>query len=147
MSQTYHKIWLHIVWSTKDRFPFLTTDIRTKLYAHIRAFAAEKEYHLILINGTEDHVHCLVSLNPKHAISKMVNELKGESSHWLNEQRILRARFSWQRGFAAFSVSESGVGEVKKYIQGQQEHHKHVSFGEEWRELLKVHNITYRETP
>ncbi len=145
MSQTYYKIWLHIVWSTKDRFPFLSPEIRKELFTHIHEIASKNEYHLSLINGTEDHVHCLFSLNPKLAISKLINEIKGESSHWLNEQKFLKARFSWQRGFAAFSVSESGVKKVMRYIKEQKEHHRKISFTEEWDLLLKKHNVVIDE--
>ena len=141
MSQTYYKIWLHIVWSTKDRFPFLSPEIRRQIFSHIHEIASKNEYHLSLINGIEDHVHCLFSLNPKFAISQMINEIKGESSHWLNEQKLLKARFSWQRGFAAFSVSESGVAVVKRYIKRQGEHHRKMTFPEEWNLLLKKHNV------
>ncbi len=141
MAQTYYNIWLHIVWSTKDRFPFLSPEIRTKLFIHIHKIASEKGYHLSLINGIEDHIHCLFSLNPKYAISKMVNDVKGESSHWLNEQKFLKTKFNWQRGFSVFSVSESKVNQVRKYINNQVEHLRRISFIEEWDLLLKKHNI------
>ena len=141
MSQTYYKIWLHIVWSTKDRFPFLSPEIRKQLFPHIHKIASENEYYLSLINGMEDHLHCLFSLNPKFAISKMINVIKGESSHWLNEQKLLKAHFSWQRGFAAFSVSESNVEKIRKYILNQEKHHRKMSFIEEWNLLLKKHNV------
>ncbi|MEA2104174.1 MAG: IS200/IS605 family transposase [Candidatus Cloacimonadota bacterium] len=141
MSHTYYKIWLHIVWSTKDRYPLISNVIQKKLYEHIHEISSEKDYHLSLINGIEDHVHCLFSLNPKYAISKIVNNIKGESSHWVNEQQFIKTRFAWQRGFAAFSVSESNVGIIKKYIRNQKEHHKKQSFTEEWNLLLQKHNV------
>lgn len=145
MSQTYYKIWLHIVWSTKDRFPLLSSKIRKNLFEHIHTVASEKGYHLLLINGVEDHVHCLFSFNPKYSISKMVNEIKGESSHWLNEQKLLKVRFNWQRGFGVFSVSESNLNGVRNYILNQKEHHSKISFMEEWKSLLKKHNIMIDE--
>lgn len=141
MSQTYYKVWLHIVWSTKDRFPFLSSDIRKTLFEHIHTISSEKGYHLSLINGIEDHVHCLFSVNPKYSISKMINEIKGESSHWLNEQKLLKARFNWQRGFGVFSVSESNLNDVRNYLLNQKEHHRKISFTDEWNLLLKKHNI------
>ena len=141
MSQTYFKIWLHIVWSTKDRFPFLSPEIRTKSFNHIRTIATEKGYHLSLINGIEDHVHFLFSLNPKNSISKMINDIKGESSHWINEQKLLKAKFAWQRGFGVFSVSEFNIYDVRNYILNQVEHHRKISFTEEWNLLLNKHNV------
>jgi len=145
MSQTYYKIWLHIVWSTKDRFPFLSSEIRNKLFDHIHTIASEKGYHLSLINGIEDHIHCLFSFNPKYSISKIINDIKGESSHWLNEQKLLKAKFNWQRGFGVFSVSESNVKDVRNYINNQEEHHRKVSFTEEWNILLKKHKVMLKK--
>ena len=145
MSQTYYKIWLHIVWSTKDRFPFLSPEIRKKLFNHIHAIASEKSYHLSQIIGIEDHVHCLFSFNPKYSISKMINDIKGESSHWLNEQKLLKAKFNWQRGFGVFSVSESNVDGVRNYIKNQEGHHRKITFSEEWNLLLKKHNVDINE--
>jgi putative transposase len=141
MSQSYYKIWLHVVWGTKDRFPFLTTKIRKELYNHMKETAKEKGYHLSLVNGTDNHVHCLFAIRPKISISKMINDVKGESSHWINNCNFLKVRFSWQRGFGAFSVSESQVKKVWEYILNQEEHHQNVSFSEEWDMLLKKHHI------
>ena len=141
MSQTYYKIWLHIVWSTKDRFPFLSSEIRKELFKHIHSISSEKGYHLSLINGIEYHVHCLFYFNPKYSISKMINEIKGESSHWINEQKLLKVLFNWQRGFGVFSVSESNLNDVRNYILNQKEHHRKISSTEEWNLLLKKHNI------
>ena len=78
---------------------------------------------------------CLI-LNPKNSISKMINDIKGESSHWINEQKLLKAKFTWQRGFGVFSVSESNIDDVRNYILNQVEHHRKISFTEEWNLLL-----------
>jgi REP-associated tyrosine transposase len=83
LGQTYFRIWLHLVWTTKDRFLFLTSDLRKKLFAHIKRNTTEKDYKVDSINGTDDHMHLLLSLNPKLSISNIVNEIKGESSHWI----------------------------------------------------------------
>ena len=105
MRHTFFKIWIHLVWSTKSREPILFDKIRKDVFFHIKESATEKDFHLDMINGTEDHLHCLLSLNPKFAISDIVNELKGESSHWINEQNMMKVKFTWQRGLGAFSVS------------------------------------------
>ena len=132
MRHTFFKIWIHLVWSTKNREPLLIDKIRKNVFFHIKETAVEKDFHLDMINGTEDHLHCLLSLNPKLAISDVVNELKGESSHWLNKQNLMKVKFVWQRGFGAFSLSESNVKTVRKYILNQEEHHRKMSFKEEW---------------
>lgn len=140
MGNTYYKIWIHLVWATKYRFPFLSANIREKIFQHIREEAIKKDYHLDFINGIEDHLHCLISLNPKYSISQVVNDLKGESSHWINSENLLKDKFAWQRGFGAFSVSESGVAAVRKYILRQPEHHKHITFKEELELLRQEYN-------
>ena len=141
MRHPFFKIWIHLVWSTKRREPILFDKIRKDVFFHIKESAAEKEFHIDMINRTEDHLHCLLSLNPKFAISDIVNELKGESSHWINEQNLMKVKFAWQRGFGAFSVSESNVKTVRKYILNQEEHHRKISFKQEWESLLKRHNV------
>ncbi len=143
MKNTFFKIWIHIVWSTKDREPLLINRIRKNVFFHIKEIASEKDYHLDMINGTNNHLHCLLSLDPKYAVSKVVNDLKGESSHWINSQNLLKAKFAWQRGFGAFSVSESNVKKVRKYILNQEKHHKMTSFKDEWELLLKKHGVVY----
>lgn len=143
MKNTFYKIWLHIVWSTKEREPLLTDRNRKNIFFHIKEIASEKDYHLDMINGTENHLHCLLSLDPKYAVSKVVNDLKGESSHWINSQNFLKVKFAWQRGFGAFSVSESNVKNVRRYILNQEKHHKKISFTDEWEMLLKKHGFEY----
>ena len=141
MQKTFFKIWIHLVWSTKSREPILIDKIRKDVFFHIRETAAENDYHLDMVNGMENHLHCLLSLNPKYAISDVVNELKGESSHWINDQNLLKVKFAWQRGLGAFSVSESNVKQVRKYILKQEEHHRKVTFKQEWESLMEKHNI------
>lgn len=103
MSHTYHKLWIHLIWSTKDRFPFLTREFRNDVIFHIKEKAWEKEIHLDILNGTADHLHALLGLDPKQSIADIVNSLKGESSHWVNEQKLIRSHFAWQEGYSAFS--------------------------------------------
>jgi len=142
MSHSYCKVWIHIVWSTKDRFPLLNTELREKLILHIHEQAHLKGYSIKLINGIEDHLHCLISLDPKFSLSQIMNYIKGESSHWINKQNFLKARFSWQEGFGAFSVSEKEINKIIIYIQNQQKYHKNTSFAKEWDTLLEEHNLT-----
>jgi len=146
MQHTFFKLWIHLVWSTRSREPLLFDKVRINIFFHIKETAEKNGYHLDVINGTEDHLHCLLSLHPKYAISDIVNDLKGESSHWINEQNLMKPKFLWQRGFGAFSVSESNVKKIRKYILNQEEHHRKMSFKEEWEILLKKHNVVLIET-
>ena len=131
MAQTYSQIWIHLVWSTKNRTPVLTKEIRHKLFQHICSEAERKGYPIDSINGLADHIHILICLNPKFSISTVVKNIKGESSRWLNENEVTEEGFQWQDGFSAFSVSKTVVPKVRKYIQEQEIKHAKMNFEEE----------------
>ena len=94
MSQTYYKLWVHFIWSTKNRQPLMQKEIRWKIFNHISNNAKEEGYHLDAINGVADHIHCLISLQPKYSVNEVVNKLKGESSHWINHEGVTSTRFA-----------------------------------------------------
>jgi REP-associated tyrosine transposase len=125
------RIWVHIIFSTKNRVPFLSKEIRKEIFAHIKRNAAEKNIWLDSINGYSEHVHCLISLNKEQSISKVVQLLKGESSYWINKNNLVREKFIWQDDYWAVGVSESHLGLVRKYIYDQEKHHTIKSFSEE----------------
>jgi len=141
MAHTYHKLWIHLIWSTKDRAPLLVREMRGDLLAHIRETAPEKGIHLDALNGTADHLHGLVSLSPEQSIARVVNDLKGESSHWVNAQRRLSIPFAWERGYSAFSYAESQVPKVREYIRNQETHHRKMTFQEELTQFLKRFHV------
>lgn len=141
MTQTYYKIWIHVIWSTKNRQPFLQKEIRQKVLNHIHKKSQSEGIYIDTINGMPDHIHCLISINPKYSISEIINKIKGESSHWINHQSLLNIQFAWQNGYSAFSVSESQIEKTRKYIINQETHHKKITFIEEVDKLLKLHNI------
>jgi REP element-mobilizing transposase RayT len=141
MGQTYYKIWIHLIWSTKDRQKLMIKELRNKIFEHIKEKAKSEGFYMDSINGISDHLHCLISINPKYSISEAANKLKGESSHWINSEKLLKLHFAWQNGFSAFSVSESQLEKVRKYILNQEEHHKKMSFEEELKKILKLHKI------
>ena len=131
------RIWVHLVFSTKDRIPFLNSnDIRRKIFEHIIQNAKEKDIWLDSINGYTDHVHCLLSLNKDQSISKVSQLLKGESSNWINKNKIVSSKFLWQDDYWAVSVSEGHIESVRNYIKQQDEHHKIKSFDEEVKSFM-----------
>jgi REP element-mobilizing transposase RayT len=132
----YIKIWVHVVWTTKNREPLLQPEIRYKIFEHIREQARKKEIQLDFINGYSEHVHGLISLGSGFSIDKVVQLLKGESSCWINKAKMLDQQFEWQEEYFAVSVSESLVGRVRNYIRNQEEHHRKCSFQEEYDEFL-----------
>ncbi|MEQ9302119.1 MAG: IS200/IS605 family transposase [Cyclobacteriaceae bacterium] len=132
----YLKIWLHIVWSTKNREPLLEKPIRQRIFDHIRENAKEKGIYIDHINGHNDHVHCLVSLMADQTVAKIVQLIKGESSHWVNQNQITSRPFGWQTEYFAMSVSQSQVDRVRAYIRNQESHHREVSFAEEYELMM-----------
>ena len=134
---SFIKIWVHIVWATYNRNPYLNDKIRNKIFYHIKEYASQKKIHLDHINGYYDHVHSLVSLKADQNIATIANLLKGESSHWINKNRLVIPKFAWQDEYYAASVSESQIEKVRKYIRNQEKHHKTISSQEEHKEFVK----------
>ena len=134
---SFVKVWIHFVWATKNRAPLLTDSIRPKVFQHIRDNAKIKEIHLDFIGGYTDHVHCLVSLGSGQQIENLVRLIKGESSHWINKNKLTRGKFGWQDEYFAVSVSPSLVPGVRRYIANQEEHHRTKSFGDEFNGFMK----------
>jgi putative transposase len=130
------KIWIHFVWSTKNREPFLNKNIRQKVFAHIKENAKNKNIYIDFINGYSDHVHCLISLGIDQNISKVMQLIKGESSFWINKNKLCETVFEWQDEYFAVSVSESVLNKTREYIKNQEEHHKHKTFQEEYEKFM-----------
>lgn len=139
---SFIKIYVHIVFSTMNRNPYLNTvDLRIKVWKHIKENATEKGIFLDMINGYSDHCHCLVSLGSNQNIEKIVQLLKGESSYWINKNQLAKDTFSWQDEYFAVSVSESMLESVRNYIKNQEKHHKKKSFTEEYQEFIDKYNF------
>ena len=144
MSHSMSRIWIHSVWSTKDRSPFLIENKRKIIIPHIRDQFKAMDCEVKIINGIEDHLHSLFLLNYKYSIMEILKKVKGETSHWINDRNIFNSKFSWQVGYAAFSVSESLLRKVEVYIKNQSDHHNEMNFDEELKLLLKKHNLLMR---
>lgn len=126
------RIWVHLVFSTKNRKPFLETlDIRKQMFQHIDENAKKKDIWLDKVGGYSDHVHCLISLGRNQSISQIGQLIKGESSNWINKQNLIKSHFQWQDDYWAVSMSESHIPAVRKYIENQEVHHKKQEFYEE----------------
>ena len=147
MSQSLAKVLAHMAYSTKHRRPWLKDPmLRPQLYAYSAAVLKEQlESPAILINGTEDHIHILFQLSRKYAIKDVVQTSKTETSKWIKKQSTALSGFQWQAGYGIFSVSPSNMEVVKRYIANQEEHHKRISFQDEFRELCRKHGIVIDE--
>jgi len=129
--KTYNKIWLHFVWSTKNRERLITNSLKFKLIHHIKEYGEKNDIRVDTINGDMDHIHLLVKMKPIQSPSEIANQLKGEPSNWINKMKFLETDFAWQSGFAVFSVSESFVNKIRQYIKNQEVHNRNVSYLEE----------------
>ena len=133
---SYVKNWLHCVWGTKNRIPFLNQEIRIKVINHIKENSREKGIYIDSINGHKEHLHCLISLDPDQSLSKVLMLIKGESSFWINKNRLTDYKFEWAEDYYGISVSGSHLNKVREYIRNQEEHHRSKSWEEEYNELI-----------
>ena len=145
MGHTYTNLVTHIVFSTKDRLPYIRDERRDDVFTYIGGIVRNLKGTAIHVNGTADHVHALIRQPASLAVAKTVEIIKTNSSRWIHEHRVLHRTFAWQSGYAAFSVSDSNVDRVSRYIKNQQEHHRRITFQEELIEFLKRSKIEYDE--
>lgn len=131
------RIWVHIVFSTKNRLPLLSPNIREQVFQHIKQNADDKDVWIDCVNGFSDHAHVLVSLNKEQTISKLTQLIKGESSFWINKNNLTEEKFVWQDDYWAVSVSESHLKYLREYIYNQDIHHRKIAFKEELDEFIK----------
>jgi REP element-mobilizing transposase RayT len=145
MANTYTQIYIQYVFAVQNRTSLINEKWQTQLYKYITGIAEKHEHKLFAINGMPDHVHVLISMNPKQAPSDLMYNIKRSSSLWINENKLVAGKFSWQEGFGAFSYGKSQIPDIALYIENQQQHHKKRSFIEEYIELLNAFGIEYDE--
>lgn len=146
MPQSLAKVLVHIVFSTKNRYPFLVDkDIRNEMHAYLGGTCKNLGSHVLTIGGVADHVHILCALSRNLSIASLVGEIKRGSSKWIKTKARLLSKFAWQNGYGVFSVGQSEVERVRAYIAGQEEHHRKRTFQDEYRAFLKEYWIEYDE--
>ena len=145
MPDTYTQLYIHIIFSVKERTPLIKDSFRKELFADIGGIIKNKGQKPISINGTADHIHILVGIKPDKSISELVREIKSNSSKYVNEKKFIPVKFHWQKGFGAFTYSHSQLTSVINYIMRQEEHHKQKGFEEEYKEFMKKFNVKYDE--
>jgi REP element-mobilizing transposase RayT len=141
MSHSFNKIWIHTIWSTKNRIPLIHSRIEKKIHQVISEQLQEQGCPVRIINGMSEHIHCLFLLNPQKSIADIIKQIKGSSSHYINQSNLIAEKFAWQTGYAAYSVSESSVDKVFEYIKVQKQHHLKKSFQQEYDEFLKLYGF------
>ena len=145
MASTLTNLLFHLVFSTKHREPLITPDLRDRLYAYIGGIIRGEGGILLDAGGMPDHIHLVTKFKPDPSVSEMLKIIKAKSSKWVNELPGRAGRFAWLAGYGAFSVSESQLPGVRRYVQTQEEHHRKVTFEDEFIALLKKHGIEYDE--
>lgn len=141
---SYVKVWIHAVWGTKNHEKLLTKDIRRVLFQHIKTNGKEKKLYIDHVNGYFDHVHCLFTLNADLSLSKTLQLIKGEASFWANKNKLVQPNLAWADDYFAASVSESIVPKVREYIKNQEEHHKSLTFKEEFDRFIEKFNLKHQ---
>ncbi|UXP32449.1 IS200/IS605 family transposase [Reichenbachiella agarivorans] len=141
MSHSFNKIWIHAIWATNERRLFINQSIEQKVHRYIAEQLKEQGCPVRIINGMPDHIHCLFLLSPQKSIAEVIKQIKGSSSHFINQNNLTVDKFAWQTGYAAYSVSESVVEKVFHYIQNQKEHHQKKTFQQEYDDFLQLYGI------
>jgi putative transposase len=142
---SYTHLLYHIVFSTKDRHSTISPDWEPRLHEFLGGIIKDMKGQPVCINGMPDHVHMLCYLHQSTSISEAIKNLKARSSLWLNEENISTTHFNWQTKYGAFSVSQSSLEATAQYVRNQKEHHKTLTFKEEFLQLLKKHGLPYDE--
>ncbi|GGE57639.1 REP element-mobilizing transposase RayT [Pedobacter psychrotolerans] len=142
MSHSYNKIWIHAIWATKNRNHYISHQIERKVYEFIYNQFKDLGCVVRIINGMPDHIHCLFLLCPNKSIAEVIKQVKGSSSHYVNQEKLILDNFSWQTGYASFSISESVMERVYQYIKNQKEHHRKKNFQDEYDGFLNLHGLS-----
>jgi putative transposase len=144
MANTYSSLFYHLVFSTKERRPFLKPTIEKRVWDFVGGIARHNGLAPIRVGGFDDHIHALLLAPPKYSVSQIAKFIKADSSRWIKRE-FGQDLFSWQDGYAAFSVSKRNVPKVRGYIERQRIHHGRMSFEDEYRRILSLHEVDLRD--
>jgi REP element-mobilizing transposase RayT len=145
MAGTFSQVYIQIVFAVKGRENLISKTWKDNLHKYIAGIIKGKEQKPIIVNGMPDHIHAFVGLRPSMPISDLVRDIKNNSSNFINENKLVKGKFSWQEGYGAFSYSHSHIQQVYDYILNQEEHHRKRTFKDEYFELLKKFEIEFNE--
>jgi putative transposase len=145
MANTYHQVYIQVVFAVKYREAVIAKEWKSKLFGVIGNLINETGCKTIIVNGVEDHVHCFLGLKPVVSISELMKTVKAKSSKYINDNNLTKSRFEWQEGYGVFSYSQSHINSVYKYIENQEEHHKRQKFKEEYLAFLEKFEVPFDE--
>ncbi len=142
MAHSFIKLWVHAIWTTKDRIALIPAINDGKIYEFIHQELNKMHCEVNIINGMPNHIHCLFQLDHQKCISDVIKQIKGSSSHFINTNNLTTSKFSWQVGYSSFSVSQSMIEKVGTYIRNQKQHHQKISFEDEYNSFLQLNGYT-----
>ncbi|MDQ6813837.1 MAG: IS200/IS605 family transposase [Bacteroidota bacterium] len=145
MPNTYTQIHIQLIFAVKNRTALIQKEWKGELYKYISGIIQQQNHKALAINGVADHVHVLIGMRPIQSLSELMQDIKGSSSKWINEKKFTKQKFEWQEGYGAFSYSKSHLSNVITYIENQEEHHRQVSFLEEYKKFLEKFEVDYDE--
>lgn len=143
MANTFTQIYLHFVFAVQNRISLIRAEWKDEVYKYITGIIQNNGHKLIAINGMPDHIHIATGYKPHQLIPDLLQDIKGNSSKWINQKKFVKGRFSWQEGYVAFSFSHSHINKVVQYINNQEQHHRKIKFGEEYIQLLERYNVPF----
>ena len=143
MANTFSRIYIQTVFAVENRQSLIKPAFKEDLYKYITGIVRNQGQKLISINGMLDHVHILIGLKPAMALADLVREIKADSTNFINDRKLVHGRFNWQEGYGAFSYGHSQLNTIIRYIQNQEQHHKHRSFKDEYLKLLRKFDIAF----
>jgi putative transposase len=145
MANTYTQIHIHTIFAVQNRISIISKNWEKRLYQYITGIIQNQGHKLLSINGMPDHIHILFGFRPNQSLSDLMRDVKGDSSLWINENKLVKGRFSWQEGYGAFSYSKSQISAVARYIENQESHHRKKTFIEEYTKILYDFDVEYDE--
>lgn len=145
MSNTYTQIHIQLIFAVQYRMAMIDKIWKDELYKYITGIIQKQKHKLVIINGVNDHIHILLGYRPHQSLSDLLQDIKGSSSKWINENKLTKIKFAWQEGYGAFSYSHSHLSKVISYIKNQEQHHKKITFMNEYRSFLKSYEVEFDE--
>ena len=145
MPNTYTQIHIHAIFAVQNRLSLISKTWEQRLYQYIAGIIQNHGHKLLVINGMPDHIHILLGMRPIESLSDLMRDVKGDSSLWINSNKLVMGKFSWQEGYGAFSYSKSQISAVATYIENQELHHRKKSFIEEYTKILQDFDVDFDE--
>lgn len=145
MANTYTQIHLQLIFAVQNRRSLIQESWEDRLYEYITGIVQQHTHKMIIINGMPDHLHIVIGMRPIQSLSDLMQDIKGSSSKWINDNKLSVGKFNWQEGFGAFSYSKSQLPKLIEYVKNQKEHHKKKTFIDEYKEFLKAYEVDFDE--